>query len=124
MNKVKVEIYEGDPFSGCCRPVRVSPQAARNVDRMLERNEIVKRINEEFKEKIEITREIVSQRRPLSSYPAHVRELLAPGVKMPFIFVDEQLAIENAFPSFEEFKLILDNRLEALCGADVQSEGV
>lgn len=110
--KVKVEIYEADPFSGCCcGPVMSSPQASEKLMKLLaERNEIVRRLEEEFGEEIEIEREIVSSRRPPNSYPQHVRKLIASNTSLPFVLINEQLRVEGNFPSFEEFKRLIDAR--------------
>jgi hypothetical protein len=58
--KIKVEIYEGDPFSGCCGPSMASPSSAEKLRAMLvERNKTVEALKEEFKEQIEVERDIL-----------------------------------------------------------------
>jgi hypothetical protein len=111
--KIRVGIYEGDPFSGCCGPVMASPSSAENLRKMLiERNETVKTLKEEFKEQIEVEREIVSNRRRYDEYPQYILRLLRAGTKMPFILIDGQLVQEGAFPSYENFKSLVKKHIK------------
>ncbi len=106
--KTKVEIYEGDPFSGCCGPSMASPSSAENLRAMLvERNKTVKALKEEFKEQIEVEREIVSSRKKFDAYPQHILKLLRAETKMPFIVINGQLVSEGVFPSYEDFRQLV-----------------
>ena len=106
-SKIKLEIYEGDPLEGsCCGPRRASEESVEELRRMLiQRNETVKKMEEKFRETIQVTREIISTRRNLASYPEHVRETLSEkGWKaLPYIFIDGQLVSTSGFPSYEDF---------------------
>ena len=71
-SKVKVEIYEGDPFTGCCGPGIASTTAADGMRKMfMKRSKTVKTLREEFKGQIEIERDILSSRRKGDSYPQY-----------------------------------------------------
>lgn len=110
---VRVEIYEGDPFTGCCGPGRASTAAVDRTRRMLmERNETVKTLREEFKEQVEIEREIISTRRKIDSYPPHVWKRLAGRTKVPFILINGQLVLEGRFPSLEDFRQLVEEHVK------------
>jgi hypothetical protein len=113
-NKVIVEIYEGDPFTGCCGPGLVSSRANETMNLLIKRNEIVKALKKEFKDQIEVERVIVSSRRPYSTYPMHVQKLLSAGTRVPFILVGGQLISAGVFPSFEEFKQLVKEHCTSL----------
>jgi len=113
--KVKIEIYEGDPFKGCCGPGISSVATVESLRKMLmERNETVKTLREEFKEKVEIAREIVSSRRRYDMYPPHVCKLLMAGTRVPFIVINGQLVLEGAFPSLNEFRQLISEHIKSL----------
>lgn len=113
-DKVRVEIYEGDPFTGCCGPGRASPSTIEKMRETLrERNETVKALKEEFKEQIEIEREIVSSRRPYDTYPPHICKLLKARTRVPFILINGQLASEGAFLSFEDFRQNIKDHIKS-----------
>jgi len=111
-NRVKLEIYEGDPFEGsCCTPTRVTEQSVESLRRMLvERNTTVRRLQEEFRGLVEVRRDIVTSRRGLMSYPEHVRNALSQKGRdsLPYIFVEEKLVTAGNFPSYEEFLALLN----------------
>lgn len=108
MEKIKVEIYEGDPFTGCCGPGLFSTDAAERLRKIImERNAIVKALKEEFKEQIELERDIVSNRRRYDTYPSHISKLIVAGVRVPFIVINGQLALEGVFPSLEDFRKLV-----------------
>lgn len=114
-HKVRVEIYEGDPFTGCCGPGIASKDAIERLRKMLmERNETVKTLREEFKEQVEIEREIISSRRRFDSYPPHVWEHLAARTRVPFILINSQLVSEGAFPSLKDFRQLISEQIERL----------
>jgi len=114
-NKVKIEIYEGDPFKGCCGPGISSVATVESLRKMLmERNETVKTLREEFKEKVEIEREIVSSRKRYDMYPPHVCKLLMAGTRVPFIVINGQLVLEGAFPSLNEFRQFISEHIKSL----------
>lgn len=106
--KTKLEIYEGDPFgSTCCGPgPMVSSGAAEKLRSMLERrSDIVKKLAEEYKDSVIISRDTLSQRR--SDYPAHVMKLTSDSKPVPYIFIDEEPVVVGRFPSYEEFTALL-----------------
>lgn len=103
--KVLVEIYEEDPFTGCCGPGITSPSALERTRRMLEdRNNIVKALKEEFKGIADIDRKIIGSRRPYSTYPPHIYKLLMARTRVPFVLIDGKLAFEGKFPSRGELE--------------------
>ncbi|MEM2917492.1 MAG: hypothetical protein QXN63_03960 [Candidatus Bathyarchaeia archaeon] len=64
-NKIKLEIFEGDPFgSVCCGPgPRIGSSEAERLRRMLmERSQIVERLSQEFGSEVHIRREIISEK--------------------------------------------------------------
>jgi Fe-S oxidoreductase len=112
-SKIKIEIYEGDPFgSTCCGPgpLVTSMAAVERLRKMLtERNETVRRLSEEYKDTITINREIISQKR--LDYPEHVRKLMFDGKPLPYIFINEEPVLTGKFPTYEEFAALLKARL-------------
>jgi len=113
--KVKLEIYEGDPFgSGCCGPgPRISSlEAAQKLRQMLtERNRIMEKLSAEFKDTVEIERDVMSQKR--LDYPEYVRKLNQEGKPLPYIFINGEAVVVGRFPSYEEFVTLLKKRLES-----------
>ncbi len=113
-SKIRIEIYEGDPFgSACCGPGTraTSPAAIEKLRKMLtERNQIVRRLSEEYKDDITVNREIVSQKR--WDYPEHARKLMFEGKPLPYIFINEEPVVIGKFPSYEEFTALLKTRLQ------------
>ncbi len=113
--RVKVEIYEGDPFVGCCGPGIASKEDVNNLRKMLiERNYIVRTLKEEFKDKIEIERDIISSRRRIETYPRHIYKLLAAGVRVPFVVIEGRLVLEGEFPSLEGFRRLINEHVKSL----------
>jgi len=113
--KVRVEIYEGDPFKGCCGPGIASRDAIERLRKMLmERNETVKTLREEFKEEVEIEREIVSSRKRYDMYPPHVCKLLLAGAQVPFIVINGQLVLQGEFPSLKNFRQLISEHIKNL----------
>lgn len=113
MGKVRIEIYESDPFSGgCCGPSGGSIQAAMRLMKMLnERAEIVAKLQEEFKD-VEVTREIVNPTKKLENYPQHARQYIASHTPLPFVLINGQLAVVGTFPTLEEFRKIINEHLK------------
>ena len=107
--KIRLEIYEDDPFgSTCCGPgPRVtSPAAVEKLRSMLEeRSEIVKKLSEEYKDDVTIRRDTINQKR--GDYPQYVMKLMLDSKPAPYIFIDGELAIVGKFPSYEEFTTLL-----------------
>jgi hypothetical protein len=110
--KIKLEIYEDDPFEGsCCGPSRVPEQSVEELRRMLiERNETVRRLEEKLHGMVEVSRDIISGRRGLMSYPEHVRNALSQKgrTSLPYVFIEEKLVTAGNFPSYEEFLTLLN----------------
>jgi hypothetical protein len=114
-SKIRVEIYEGDPFgSACCGPgPRVS--SLEDVEKLrqtlIKRNQIVERLSAEFKNTAEIHRDIVSGKR--WDYPECVRKLNQEGTALPYIFINGEAVVIGRFPSYEEFVILLKQCLES-----------
>lgn len=111
--KLKLEIYEDDPFgSTCCGPgPRVTSLAAvKKLRRMLEeRSEIVKKLSEEYKDNVTIRRDTINQKR--LDYPEYVMKLMLNSKPAPYIFIDGEPVIVGKFPSYEEFTTLLKAHL-------------
>jgi hypothetical protein len=112
-SKIRIEIYEGDPFgSTCCGPgPRVTSLAAvEKLRRMLEeRSEIVKKLSEEYKDSVTIKRDTINQKR--WDYPEYVLRLMSDNKPTPFVFINEEPVVIGKFPSHEEFVTLLKARL-------------
>lgn len=109
--KVKIEIYEGDPFKGCCGPGIASMATVEKLRKMLmDRNRIVNRLQGELKDEVEVEREILSRRR--WDYPEYVRKLLSENNPLPYIFFNSKAVSIGKFPSYEEFQTLLKPYLE------------
>jgi hypothetical protein len=113
--KAKMEIYEGDPFgSACCGPgPRItSLEAAEKLRQMLtDRNRTVEKLSSEFRDVVEVEREIISQKR--HDYPDYVRRTMVEDKPLPYIFIDGEAVVVGRFPSYEEFVTLLKQRLES-----------
>jgi hypothetical protein len=113
-SKIRIEIYERDPFGGTCcgqGPLVTSVDAVERLRRILEeRNETVKRLSNEYKDLITVKREIISQKR--WDYPAYVIRLLHDGKPAPYIFFNEEPVSIGKFPSYEEFVALLKAPLQ------------
>ncbi len=111
--KVRLEIYEDDPFgSTCCGPgPRVTSLAAvENLRKMMqERSEIVKKLSEEHKNTVTITRDFINQKR--SDYPDYVMKLILDSKQTPYVFIDGEPVVIGKFPSYEEFAALLEAHL-------------
>ncbi len=108
--KLKIEIYEGDPFGGaCCGPRITSPQAVEKLRKMLtERSQIVRRLQNEFKNKVHVERETISAKR--WDYPEYVRRLRVNNKPLPYVFLSGEAVAIGKFPSYEEFVTLLKSR--------------
>ena len=88
--KVRLEIYEDDPFgSTCCGPgPRVtSLEAVEKLRRMLEeRSETVGKLSEEYKDSVTIERDTINQKR--LDYPEYVMKLMIDSKPTPYVFID------------------------------------
>ena len=108
-NKVKLEIYEGDPFgSACCDPGPLvsSAEAVEKLRQMLtERYQIVEKLSKEFKDAVQVEREIISQKR--WDYPKYVRNLMSDGKPLPYVFISGEEVAVGKFPTYEEFVTLL-----------------
>jgi hypothetical protein len=113
-SKIKLEIYEGDPFgSTCCGPgPRIaSLEAAEKLRQMLiERNQTVEKLSKEFREVVQIERTMVTTKR--WDYPDYVRKLDHQGKPLPYIFIDGQAVLTGKFPTYEEFVKMLKPYIE------------
>lgn len=111
--KVRIEIYEGDPFAGaCCGPgPRVTSVAAvEKLRKMLEeRSEIVKKVLEEYEDRVTIRRNTISQKR--LDYPDYVLKLMSDDKPTPYVFINGELAMVGKFPSYEDFAALLKSHL-------------
>ena len=108
-SKLKLKIYEGDPFgSACCGPgpLLSSPNAVEKLRLMLiERNQITEKLSKESKDTVQVEREIISQKR--SDYPDQVRKLLFEGKPLPYVFINGEAVATGRFPTYEEFVTLL-----------------
>ena len=113
-NKIKLEIFEGDPFgSACCgsSPIN-SPNAVKKLRQMLiERNQITEKLSKEFTGTVQVEREIISQKR--WDYPEYVRKLMFDEKPLPYIFIDGEAVITGKFPTYEEFATLLKPYLKS-----------
>jgi len=118
-SKIKVEIFEGDPFgSACCGPgPRInSPEAVEKVRQMLtERYQTVEKLTKEFKDVAQVEREIISQKR--WDYPEYVRRLVSNGKPLPYIFINGEAVSIGKFPTYEEFVTLLKPHLGKVSGS-------
>jgi len=111
--KVRLEIYEDDPFgSTCCGPgPRVTSIAAVEKLRkmLIERSEIAEKLSEEYKESVIVKRDTINHRQ--LDYPEYVRKLMSDSKPTPYIFVDGEPVIVGKFPSYDEFTALLKPHL-------------
>jgi hypothetical protein len=111
--KVRLEIYEDDPFgSTCCGPgPRVtSLAAAEKLRKMLEeRSEIAEKLSKEYKDSVTIKRDTINQKR--WDYPEYVIRLMSDSKPTPYIFIDGEPVVVGKFPSYEEFTTLLEAHL-------------
>jgi len=116
-SKIKLEIFEGDPFGGaCCGPgPRISSlEAVERLRQMLtERGQIVEKLSKEFKDVVQVEREIISQKR--WDYPEYVRRLMFDGKPLPYIFINGEAVAIGKFPTYEEFVTLLKPHLSEKC---------
>ena len=104
--KIKIEIFEGDPFgSACCGPGPglSSFEAVEKLRQTLtERSQIVQKLSNDFRDAVEFERDMVSPKK--LDYPEHVRRLMLDGDKrLPYIFINGELIANGRFPTYEEF---------------------
>ena len=101
--ELELEIYQGDPFSGaCCGPGTGSPESLVKLRNLLtERSRILEQLQNAFKDRVRIKKEIVSTKR--WDYPPHVRQLMAANEPLPYVFVNQKPVVIGKFPSYEEF---------------------
>jgi len=111
--KVRIEIYESDPFgSTCCGlgPRMTSFVAVEKLRKILEeRSEIVKKLSDEYKDSVTIKRDMINQKR--WNYPEYVTKLMSDDKPVPYVFINEELVVVGKFPSYEEFVALLKARL-------------
>ena len=111
--KLKLEIYEDDPFgSTCCGsgPRITSPAAVEKLRKRLEeRSEITKKLSEENKDSVTIKRDTINQKR--SDYPEYVIRLMLDSKPTPYVFIDGKPVVIGKFPSYEEFTTLLKANL-------------
>ncbi len=112
--KLKLEIYEDDPFgSTCCGPgPRIaSPAAVEELRKRLEeRSEITKKLSEENKDSVTVTRDTINQKR--SDYPEYVTKLMLDSKPTPYVFIDGNPVVIGKFPSYEEFTALLKTHMQ------------
>jgi len=112
-DKIRIEIYEGDPFGGtCCGPgLRVTSFAAvEKLRKMLEeRSEIVKKLSEKYKDCVTVKRDTINHKR--WDYPEYVMRLMSDDKPVPYVFINEEPVVIGKFPSYEEFAALLKDRL-------------
>lgn len=108
-NKLRLEIYEDDPFgSTCCGPgPRVTSLAAVEKLRktLEERSEIAQKLAEEYKDSVTVKRDTINQKR--WDYPEHVMKLITENKPTPYVFIDGEPVVVGKFPSYEELAALL-----------------
>ncbi len=113
-SKIKIEIFEGDPFgSACCGPgprITSIEQVEKLRQMLTERNQTVEKLSKEFKDTVQVEREIISQKR--WDYPEYVRKLESEGKPLPYIFINGEAVLIGRFPTYEEFVTMLKPHLE------------
>ncbi|MCK4376816.1 MAG: hypothetical protein KAV97_01195 [Actinomycetia bacterium] len=116
--KIKVEIWEGDPFGNvCCKPnIGVgSDYSAEEIRNMLiSKSNIVKMLEKELGNFIDIERNIVKLNR--FDLPEYVRQtIIDEGYdSLPFIFINDKKILSGKFPSYDEFRSLLKPYLESI----------
>ena len=116
--QIKVEIWEGDPFGNvCCKPnIEVSgDNPAEQIRNMLiSRSNIIKMLEKELGNFIDIERNIVKLNR--FDLPEHVRQaIIEEGYdSLPFIFINDKKILSGKFPSYDEFRSLLKPYLESI----------
>jgi len=111
--KVRLEIYEDDPFGGTCcgsGPRVTSTAAVEKLRRMLEeRSEIMNKLSGEYKDSVTIKRDTLNQKR--WDYPEYVMKLVLDSKPAPYVFINGEPIIVGKFPSYEECVTLLKARL-------------
>lgn len=116
--KIKVEIWEGDPFGNvCCKPnIGVgSDYSAEEIRNMLiDRSNTIKMLTKELGNFIDIERNIVKLNR--FDLPEYVRQtIIDEGYdSLPFIFIKGKKVLTGKFPSYDEFRSLLKPYLESI----------
>ena len=113
-DKIKIEIYESDPFTGCCGSGKVSNVSAESMRSMLtERNTTVAKLRKEFGDRIEIMREIINARTDIDTCPGYFKRiLLEKGFEsLPFTFIDGMLVSFCKFLSYEELHALVEKEV-------------
>ncbi len=102
-----LEIWEKDTVgdSGCgCVPVKMSMiQAQRIVDEIKSQNKTLEQIKADYSQ-LKVVRDIINSRRPRSSYPDHVRELLDINASPPLFYYNAKLIHSATFPEYKVLK--------------------
>ena len=113
-SKIRLEIYQGDPFgSACCGPGPqiTSLEAAEKLRQMLiEKNQTVEKLSVEFSNAVMIEREVISQKR--HDYPDYVRKMIFEDKPLPYIFINGEAVVIGRFPSYEELVTLLRQYLQ------------
>ena len=116
--KIKVEIWEGDPFGNvCCKPnIEVSgDNSAEQIRNMLiDRRNTIKMLEKELGNFIDIERNIVRQDR--FDLPEYFKQaIIEEGYdSLPFIFINDKKILSGKFPSYDEFRSLLKPYLESI----------
>jgi hypothetical protein len=72
---------------------------------LTERSQIVERISTEFRDSIQVEREIVNPKR--WDYPEHVKKLMFDNKRLPYIFVNGEAVATGKFPTYREFATLI-----------------
>jgi hypothetical protein len=107
IQKVQIEIFEGDPFTcSCAAPRPVSEEEADAFRKeLIRRSRIIKEVQRNFSDVAEIRRDVVTSRRP--SYPTYVRKAIAEGRPLPYLFANGELVSCGRFPEREELVALI-----------------
>ncbi|GAG64037.1 unnamed protein product [marine sediment metagenome] len=116
--KIKVEIWEGDPFGTvCCKPnigahKNNSAKQIRNM--LIDRRNTIKMLEKELGNFIEIERNTVKLDK--FDLPEYFKQaIIEEGYdSLPFIFINDKKIISGKFPSYDEFRSLLKPYLESI----------
>ncbi len=113
--RIRIEVYEDDPFGSSCCGSNFSTNSLGAVDKirqmLTERFQIIEKISKEFKDAIQVEREIVSPKR--WNYPQHVKSLMFDNKSLPYVFINGEAVSVGKFPTYEEFATLISSYVKS-----------